>query len=82
MSENSRRAVRKGLHKGAHYSKVKLVRLVGMMLIVFAKDNLAKQLKNVQGECVGTGILGKMVRRDPLQLIYSQSLKAEPLSVI
>ena len=55
--------MKKGLHKGAHYKTVKLVRLVGMMLIVFAKDSLAKQLKNVQGVSVGTGILGKMVSK-------------------
>lgn len=53
--------MKKGLHKGAHYTKIKLERLVGMMLIVFAKDNLARQIKNIHGVCVGTGILGKMV---------------------
>ncbi|CAG7831959.1 unnamed protein product [Allacma fusca] len=52
--------VKEGLHKGAHYKKVKLVRLVGMMLIVYAKENLIKSLKQVHMEYVGTGILGKM----------------------
>lgn len=49
------------LHPGAVYVKVKLVRLIGMMLIVFVKRELEEHVSNVAAETVGTGILGKMV---------------------
>ncbi|KAI5738999.1 hypothetical protein M8J77_013669 [Diaphorina citri] len=54
------RAVTKSLHPGAAYQKICLVRLVGMMLIVFVEENLAQHVHNVASDTVGTGIMGKL----------------------
>ncbi|RWS22603.1 Type II inositol-1:4:5-trisphosphate 5-phosphatase-like protein, partial [Leptotrombidium deliense] len=48
------------LHPNAEYAKVKLVRLIGMMLVVFIKKELQEYVTNIGAETVGTGILGKM----------------------
>lgn len=53
-------AVRKGLHPKANYQQVRLVRLVGMMLVVFVEESLSGALTDVASDTVGTGILGKM----------------------
>lgn len=58
----NRQAVTAGLHPGAMYQKVALVRLVGMLLIVYIQTQHLAYVRNVAIETVGTGIMGKMVR--------------------
>ncbi|KAH7946716.1 hypothetical protein HPB52_003773 [Rhipicephalus sanguineus] len=54
------RTVALGLHSGCRYRLVKLVRLVGMMLVLFVEERLAPHVQEVEAHWVGTGILGKM----------------------
>ncbi|EFX84231.1 hypothetical protein DAPPUDRAFT_209751 [Daphnia pulex] len=54
------RAVFRGLHPKGKYRKVKLVRLVGMMLIVFIQEKHWAYVRSVASEVVGTGLMGKM----------------------
>ncbi|XP_045074758.1 type II inositol 1,4,5-trisphosphate 5-phosphatase isoform X1 [Coregonus clupeaformis] len=54
------KAVSEGLHPDAKYALVKLVRLVGIMLLFYVKNEHAKHISEMEAETVGTGIMGRM----------------------
>ncbi|XP_023367934.1 type II inositol 1,4,5-trisphosphate 5-phosphatase isoform X2 [Otolemur garnettii] len=54
------KAVTQGLHSDAKYAKVKLIRLVGIMLLLYVKQEHAAYISEVEAETVGTGIMGRM----------------------
>ncbi|XP_051576576.1 type II inositol 1,4,5-trisphosphate 5-phosphatase-like isoform X1 [Myxocyprinus asiaticus] len=53
-------AVYKGLHPDAKYTFVKLMRLVGIMLLFYAKAEHATHISEVEAESVGTGVMWRM----------------------
>ncbi|XP_066538323.1 type II inositol 1,4,5-trisphosphate 5-phosphatase isoform X2 [Hoplias malabaricus] len=54
------KAVFEGLHPDAKYALVKLVRLVGIMLLFYVKNEHAEHISEMEAETVGTGIMGRM----------------------
>lgn len=52
----------KALNGPGSVFQVKLVRLVGIMLLLYVKAELALNISEVEVETVGTGIMGRMVR--------------------
>uniref|UniRef100_A0A8C6QFC8 Type II inositol 1,4,5-trisphosphate 5-phosphatase n=1 Tax=Nannospalax galili TaxID=1026970 RepID=A0A8C6QFC8_NANGA len=54
------KAVSESLHPEAIYAKVKLIRLVGIMLLLYVKQEHAAYISEVEAETVGTGIMGRM----------------------
>ena len=53
--------VSKSLHPDATYVKLSLVRLIGMMLIIFVKQDHAHFVKNIAVQTVNTGYKGKII---------------------
>ncbi|XP_015777933.1 PREDICTED: inositol polyphosphate 5-phosphatase OCRL-1-like [Acropora digitifera] len=51
----------KGLHPKGQYEKVKSIRLVGILLMVFIENKHLSFVKDVYAESVATGIMGLMV---------------------
>ncbi|KAK0087327.1 hypothetical protein PV325_001267 [Microctonus aethiopoides] len=58
--EEWRQIVTRSLHPKAVYKQIALVRLVGMMLIVFSQENHIPFIKSISVDTVGTGIMGKL----------------------
>ncbi|KAF7990591.1 hypothetical protein HCN44_000396 [Aphidius gifuensis] len=58
--EEWRQVVSKSLHKKGNYKQIALVRLVGMMLIIYSQNSHSYFIKNVTVDTVGTGIMGKL----------------------
>ncbi|XP_029476002.1 type II inositol 1,4,5-trisphosphate 5-phosphatase isoform X2 [Rhinatrema bivittatum] len=54
------KAVSDALHPDAKYAKIKLVRLIGIMLLLYVKREHARNISEVEAETVGTGIMGRM----------------------
>lgn len=58
--EEWRQIVTASLHPRGNYKQIALVRLVGMMLIVYSQDSHLSFIKNITVDTVGTGIMGKL----------------------
>jgi len=69
-----RAAVIISLQPKGKYRKIALVRLVGMMLIIFVKEQHVAYVRGVAVDTVGTGIMGKLVGPFALNAGFGWSL--------
>ncbi|XP_042594318.1 inositol polyphosphate 5-phosphatase OCRL-like isoform X1 [Cyprinus carpio] len=53
-------AVEKSLHPKAKYKRIRIIRLVGMMLVVYVNKEHKHHIREVASESVGTGLMNKM----------------------
>ncbi|XP_059377537.1 inositol polyphosphate 5-phosphatase OCRL-like isoform X2 [Carassius carassius] len=53
-------AVEKSLHYKAKYKQIRIIRLVGMMLVVYVNKEHEHHIREVASESVGTGLMNKM----------------------
>ncbi|KAH0537819.1 inositol polyphosphate 5-phosphatase OCRL [Cotesia glomerata] len=58
--EEWRQIVTKSLHPKGVYKQIAIVRLVGMLLIIFAQEAQVPFIKSISVDTVGTGIMGKL----------------------
>lgn len=65
-----------GLHPKAQYKELAVVRLVGMLLLVYVKAEHTAFVHNVAVETVGTGFMGKMVSFSQFNTFINQTPRA------
>uniref|UniRef100_A0A671N592 phosphoinositide 5-phosphatase n=1 Tax=Sinocyclocheilus anshuiensis TaxID=1608454 RepID=A0A671N592_9TELE len=53
-------AVERSLHPKARYIQIRIIRLVGMMLVVYVNKEHKHHIREVASESVGTGLMNKM----------------------
>uniref|UniRef100_A0A673L6W2 phosphoinositide 5-phosphatase n=1 Tax=Sinocyclocheilus rhinocerous TaxID=307959 RepID=A0A673L6W2_9TELE len=53
-------AVERSLHHKARYIRIRIIRLVGMMLVVYVNKEHKHHIREVASESVGTGLMNKM----------------------
>ncbi|XP_026136256.1 inositol polyphosphate 5-phosphatase OCRL-1-like isoform X1 [Carassius auratus] len=53
-------AVERSLHPKARYKRIRIIRLVGMMLVVYVNKEHKQHIREVASESVGTGLMNKM----------------------
>ncbi|XP_059371724.1 inositol polyphosphate 5-phosphatase OCRL-like isoform X2 [Carassius carassius] len=53
-------AVERSLHPKARYKRIRIIRLVGMMLVVYVNKEHKRHIREVASESVGTGLMNKM----------------------